>query len=153
MTQTATAKSWITESLKAAGFRGRGSIWRLKGPEVQWVVQVDELPYGNRLGVDIGLEMQSGTTPRRPTDCPVLLHLENIPVAKDFAVVESLDLDSGLDPDQRHHELENAARALARFLAGHLTLRAVRAAYRAGDLGPAFIRKDARVILEAGEGP
>lgn len=153
MTLTAATKSWISEGLKAAGFRGRGSVWRMKGPEVQWVVHIDELPYGNRLGVDIGLDLQSATTRHRPTDCPVLLHLENLPVASDFAVVESLDLDSGLGPDQRRQELENATRALASYLTGHLTLRAVRAAYHAGDLGSAFIHKDARAILEAGDGP
>jgi hypothetical protein len=153
MTPIATAKSWISESLKTAGLRGRGSVWRMKGPEVQWVVHIDELPYGNRLGVDVGLELQTTTTPRRPTDCPVLLHLENIHIARDFAVVASLDLDSGLAPDQRRQELEGVTRALANYLTGHLTLSAVRAAYAAGDLGSAFIRKDARAILEAGDGP
>jgi hypothetical protein len=153
MTETATVKSWISDSLKAAGLRGRGSVWRMKGPEVQWVVHIDELPYGNRLGVDIGLDLQVATTPQRPTDCPVVLHLENVPLAEDYAVVASLDLDSGLAPDRRRQELESVARRLAEYLAEHLTLSAVRAAYRAGDLGAAFIHKGARAILEAGKGP
>lgn len=151
MNLTAAAKSWLSESLKVGGFGGRGAVWRMKGSEVQWVVHIDELPYGNRLGVDIGLELQPATTPHRPTDCPILLHLENVPVARDSAVVEALDLDSGLAPDQRRQELEDVTRALATYLTGHLTLSAVRGAYRAGDLGSAFIRKDARAILEAGE--
>lgn len=153
MTLTVTAKSWISESLKAAGLRGRGSVWRTKGPEIQWVIHIDELPYGNRLGVDVGLELEVATTPQRPTDCPVLLHLENFPFAKDFAVVASLDLDSGLTPDQRRQELEGVTRVLASYLAEHLTLSAVRAAYRAGDFRSAFIRKDARAILEADDDP
>jgi hypothetical protein len=153
MTESTAAKTWISATLRTAGLQGRGSIWRMKGQEVQWVVHIDELPYGNRLGVDIGLDLQSATTPQRPTNCPVLLHLENLPAAKDFPVVESLDLDSGLAPDRRRQELEEATQALAGYLADHLTLSAVRAAYRAGDFGSAFIRKDARAILEAGEGP
>lgn len=151
MTTTAVAKTWISGSLKAAGLRGRGSVWRLKSPEVQWVVHIDELPYGNRLGVDIGLDLQSATTPQRPTNCPILVHLENLPPAKDLSVVAALDLDSGLAPDLRREELEEATRALAGYLAGHLTLKAVRVAYSAGDFASAFIRKDARATLEAGE--
>ncbi len=152
MIETTTVKTWISDSLKEAGLRGRGSIWRLKGPEVQWVVHIDELPYGNRLGVDIGLDLQVATTPQRPTDCPILLHLENAPLTEAYEVVPSLDLDSGLDPDRRRHELESAVRELADYLAGHLTMSAVRAAYRGGDLAAAFIHKDARAILDSGEG-
>lgn len=148
MTFSATVKSWIAESLKAAGLRGRGAVWRVKGSEVQWVVHIDDLPNSNRLGVDIGLELHPTTTPRRPTDCPILLHLENVPVARSFAVVESLDLNSNLQADQRRHQLEDVTRALARYLADHLTLDAVRSAYRDGDLASAFIRKEARAFLE-----
>lgn len=151
MTTKSAAKTWISEGLKAAGLRGRGSTWRMKGQEVQWVVQIDELPYGNRLGVDIGLDLQSTSTPQRPTNCPVLFHLENLPAAKDLGVVEALDLDSGLAPDRRRHELEELTRILAGYLAEHLVLTAVRAAYRAADFGSAFIRKDARAILEGRE--
>ena len=150
MTETTTAKTWISDSLKVAGLRGRGSVWRMKGPEVQWIVHIDELPYGNRLGVDIGLDLQSATTLKRPTDSAVLLHLENVPFARDFEVVASLDLESGLAPNRRRRELEGVATALAEYLAEHLTLDAVRAAYLAGDLRSAFIRKDARATLESG---
>lgn len=152
MTETTTVKSWISDTLKGAGFRGRGSVWRMKGQEVQWVVHIDELPYGNRLRVDIGLDLQVGTTPPRPTDCPVLLHLENAPPAESYEVVAALDLDSGLVQDQRRQELETVVRDLAAYLAELLTMSSVRAAYRAGDLNAAFIRKDARATLESGGG-
>lgn len=152
MTATTTVKTWISDGLKAAGLRGRGSVWRLKGPEVQWVVHIDELPYGNRLGVDIGLDLQVATTPRWPTDCPVLLHLENAPPVMDNDVVASLDLDSGIAPDQRRQQLEGTIRELANYLAEHVTMSSVRAAYRNGDFAAAFIHKDARATLESGEG-
>ena len=153
MIETTTAITWIAEGLEAAGLRGRGSVWRMSGPAVEWVVHIDHVPHGNRLAVDIGLDLQSAAPPRRPTDCPVLLHLENVPVAKEFAVVESLDLDSGLTADRRRHELQSTTRALADYLTEHLTLSAARAAYRAGDFASAFVRKDARTILEADESP
>lgn len=151
MTELGEVKIWISQNLQAAGLRGRGAVWRLKSPEVQWVVHIDDLPYGNRLGVDIGLDLQSITTPRRPTDCPVLLHLENLPITREVKVVESLDLDSGLASDQRRQELERGVDALADYIREHLTLRAVRAAYRDGDFASAFIQKDARAVLEDGE--
>lgn len=149
MTETATVKAWISESLKAAGLRGRGALWRLKGSEVQWIVHIDELPYGHRLGVDIGLDLAVTTTPRRPTDCAVLLHLENAPMIEDYHVAALLDLDSGLAPDRRRQEIQDAVRGLAHYLAEHLTMSAIRAAYRAGDFEAAFIHKDFRKILEA----
>lgn len=153
MTGRRTAKAWISQGLQAAGLRGRGAIWRLRGPEVQWVVHIDELPYGNRFGVDIGLDLQLVTTPRRPTDCPVLLHLENLPITQDLEVVASLDLDSEIAPDRRRQELDRATAALGDYIGEHLTLSAVRAAYRNGDFTSAFIHKDARAVLESGEIP
>lgn len=153
MTDPTTAKAWISDGLKAAGLHGRGSVWRMKGQEVQWVVHVDDLPYGHRLGVDIGLDLQTVTTPQRPTDCSVLLHLENLPLAQELELVASLDMDSGFASDRRSQELDRAAGALADYLGEHLTLSAVRFAYRSGDFAAAFIRKDARAILEAGEAP
>jgi len=153
MTEVTTAKAWISDRLKAAGLRGRGSVWRMKGQEVQWVIHIDDLPYGHRLGVDIGLDLQSATTPQRPTDCSVLLHLENLPFAQELQVVASLDLDSGFASDRRRQELDRAIGALADYLGEHLTLSAVRSAYRSGDFASAFIRKDARAALEAGGAP
>lgn len=148
MTDATTTRAWIADALKRSGLRGRGDVWRLQGSEVQWVVHIDQLPYGNRLGVDIGLDLQTHSTPRRPTDCPILLHFENLPVARDFAVSMALDLDSGLDSDQRRRELEGVTRALGDYLAERLTLVAVREAYRSGDFGSAFIHKIARATLD-----
>lgn len=153
MTDKVTARTWISDRLNAGGMSGRGSVWRARGEDVQWVVHIDELPFGNRLGIDIGLDLQPAPAPRRPTDCPVLLHLENMPFAQEVEVVASLDLDSGLSADSRHRQLEKAADELACYLTGHLTMSAVRHAYSSGQFAAAFIRKDARTALEAGVAP
>lgn len=153
MTERSATRAWISQGLQEAGLRGRGAIWRLKGLDVQWVVHIDELPFGNRFGIDIGLDLQLVTTPRRPTDCPVLLHLENLPVARDLEVVASLDLDSGMSSDRRRQELDRATAALGDYIGEHITMGAVRAAYRNGDFASAFIHKDARAMLESGEVP
>jgi hypothetical protein len=149
MTDTVTARTWIADVLRDSGLQGRGSVWRLKGSDVQWIVHIDQLPYGNRLGVDVGLDLQTQSTPRLPTDCPILLHLENLPVARDFSVSMALDLDSVLDADQRRQQLVGAVRALGAYASERLSIAAVREAYGSGDFSSAFIDKDARAALEA----
>ena len=67
------------------------------------------------------------------------------------SVVAALDLKSGLAPELRREEIEQAIRALGDYMTSHSTLEAVRAAYHAGDFAAAFIHKDTRAILEAGE--
>ncbi len=149
MTDMTTARTQIADALRDSGLQGRGWVWRLEGPEVQWVVHIDQLPYGNRLAVDIGLDLQTESTPRRPTDCPILLHLENLPVARDLAVSRALDLDSHLSENQRARELEAAARMLGEYLSKRVTLASVRDAYRSGDFGSGFIHKDVRAVLDS----
>lgn len=39
MTEFAEVKGWIAAILKGAGFKGRGSIWRLRGAEESRVVR------------------------------------------------------------------------------------------------------------------
>lgn len=152
MTNASSAGSWIVGALREAGYRGRGSVWRLTGAGIQWVVHVDRLSHSNRLGVDIGLDLQIETLPRRPTDCPILLHLENLPPARELPVSMLLDLDSTVGSRQRRHELERLGRTLGRYTYERRTLPAVRAAYRAGDVDSGFVHKDARSVLEGGEG-
>ncbi len=149
MTEMTTARTQIADALRDSGLLGRGSVWRLKGPDVQWVIHIDQLPYGNRLAVDIGLDLQTESTPRRPTDCPILLHLENLPVARDTEVSMALDLDSHIADDQRARDLEAAALALGHYLNDRATLASVRDAYRSGEFGSGFIRKDIRTVLES----
>lgn len=139
----------IARSLRAAGFAGRGDVWRLRGSEVQWVVRIDHPPYGHRLGVDIGLDLQTDSTPVGPTSCPILMHLENLIEADRSAVIEALDLASPLNDSRRIGKLEAAVHALSEYLGQRLTFASVRQAYGAGEFASAFIHKDARSLLEA----
>jgi hypothetical protein len=143
-----TARQLIGETLKARGLRGRGSLWRYLGPDVQWIIHIDELPYGQRLGIDVGLDLQAVEMRRMPTECPILLHLENMPLAADLDVFASLDLDSNLTADARIGNLTAALDALIDYVSRHQTLEQVREAYRAGDFRSAFIHKDTRASLE-----
>jgi len=149
MIDIATLKAWLGDSLKAAGLRGRGAVWRMEGVDVQYVVHIDRPPYGKRLAVEIGLDLQSAVQRPRATDCQIVLYLEFLPFARRSEVAEALDLDSNLAPEQRRRELDDAVAGLGRYLADHVTLAAVRAAYRAGDFRAGFVHKDARKVLEA----
>jgi hypothetical protein len=123
-------------------------MWRRVGTGVQWLVEIESLPFGHRLGVSIGLDLQTGTTPTRPNFCPIYLDLETMHLADDVWVTRALDMDARLTDDERRHDLESAARSLSAFIGQRLSLDSVRAAYRDGDFKSGFIHKDVRHILE-----
>jgi hypothetical protein len=154
----------VAESLRASGLVGRGSVFRLRGSDVQWLVQIDRLPFGKRLGIDIGLDLEIDSTPRLPTDCSILLHLENLQPFDGSMMVEALDLDprlddraaivaaldlaSNLDGSDRRDVLETAAQTLGGYVTERPTLASVRDAHRAGEFDSGFIHREARAVLE-----
>jgi len=148
MTDISDLKIWVANTFRSAGILGRGNVWRLKGRGVQWVVHLDKAPCTGRLGVDIGLDLQSETTPRLPTDCPILTHLENMPFAGGFETTSAFDLRSPLSPDRRRAEVEGVVGELARYVLNRATLNDVRAAYFEGEFDSAFVLKEARELLE-----
>lgn len=149
------ARDLIGAAFKQSGLYGRGSVWRMNGPDVQCVIQIDRPPNRNRVGVDIGLDLQVETTPRRPTDCSILLHLENLSFAfedlsftDDLPLRMALDLDSGMQAEDRSQELSKAAKALAAYLHQHVNFTQVADAYRSGHFRAGFIHKEARASLD-----
>ena len=152
MTDTAAVVRILGQALRAKGLIGRGRRWHADFEEVRWIVELDKVPHGHRLGIDVGLWTPTlgGNPPTRPTDCPALVHAENMPLGPNVersAIVRALDLTSNLDDDDRARALEQIADALARYVTSHGTLVAVREAYRKEDLASAFIHKDARGVL------
>ncbi len=140
----------IGDSLKRSGFQGRGSVWRLKGSDVQWIVQVERPRFGSWVAVDIGLDLQTDTTPHRPTDCVVLLHLENLGLMDDLSLRMALELDSRMNDDDRLRVLDEAAAALSAYLHHHRSFARVVAAYRDGHFRAGAIHQDARALLDHG---
>jgi hypothetical protein len=85
-----------------------------------------------------------------PTDCPILLHLENIPLSDGVErteIVRSLDLDVDMPDEERRSTIERIGSVLGAFVRSHATLQDLRDAYAEGALASAFIRKDARTLL------
>ncbi len=140
-------ETWAGAALQECGFSGRGSVWRFRRPEVQWVVRVDRLPFGARFGVDVGLELGAKAAPRRPTDCGIVLYLENLPFAKELWVARTFDLDSDIDDGQRRMEVMESLRALGDYVAARSTFDEVRNSFRRGEFRSGFVRKDVRELL------
>lgn len=149
MTTRQSTRDTIANALRSTGFTGRGSVWRRRGSGVQWVVHIDQLPYGNRLGIDVGIGLQTDATPRLPTDCPIMLGLENLHLIDGSLVLQALDVDSSLADGDRQDVLEGAVTTLGEYIAERLSFAAIQDAYRAGDFNSAFVHKDARAVLES----
>ena len=136
-----------------AGLVGSGSTWRVSTPQLIWILHLDRLPYGHQFGVDLGVHIKGlggSTASLRPTDCPILLHLENIPLSDGLErteIVRSLDLDADMPDEDRRLTIERVGSVLGAFVQSHGTLQDLRTAYAEGALASAFIRKDARTLL------
>lgn len=153
VTDLSAIRKWIAATAEASGLTGRASVWRLVGPEVQWVMRIDRPPYGQRLAIDVGLDLQTDTEPKEPQDCPIMIGLENLAVADEFWLNRALDLSSNLSDDERRRDIEGAVRALANYMSERTTLESVRAAYARGEFRAGFVHKDVRSILERDESP
>jgi hypothetical protein len=154
MTIGSQVSSVLGDALTTASLKGSRHQWRARGDEIIWIVELDELPHGRQLGIDIGvwLKVLGSAEPARATDCPVLVHIENLPLLDvDRAVIlQSLDLDSSMGEAERTDAVRRLGEGLARYIRGCRSLPELRQAYRRGDLTSAFIQKDARGVLEAG---
>ncbi len=149
MTPVHETRRLVAGLLREMGFKGRGALWRLAGPEVGWIIRIDRPPYGTRLALEIGADTQLDNVDRVPTDCSLVLYLDNLALVKHLAVVEALDFDSRMDTEVRRSVIVEAVQALGGYLAEHLTFARLQDAYRAGDFQSAFIHKDLRRQLEA----
>jgi hypothetical protein len=142
--------------LNARGIKGSSRRWRTGAGEVVWIVELDRIPHGKRVGVDVGMWLTAiaeGDVSRAGA-CPVVIHLENMALDSEVdrsLVIKALDLESELSADERVGTLEETVEALADYVENHRTLLDVIAAYKTGDFESAFIRRDARDLLESGK--
>src|SRR6476620_7321726 len=76
--------SLLREEMKKAGFVKRARTWFRGTSELLWIAQLDKSPYAERFSLDIGaalLQGSAGSPPVKAGDCPILMHLENLPLA------------------------------------------------------------------------
>lgn len=148
MSDVQTVRGWVAEAFRSSEMRGRDAKWRLAGVGIQWVVEIDSLPYGRRLGVEIGLDLQDAAPRKKATECPILLHLPNLPSVRELPVMKAFDLGSDLDEGRREQIVRSAAGALCDFVVSHQTIEEVREAYREGAFDSAAIHWATRETLE-----
>jgi len=153
MTETTDVITLLREEFPPDLFTGRGRRWRARSEELLWVVDVDQMPHGRRLGLDIGLwpAVLGGDEPSRATDCPILVHVENLPLGESVErsnIIRTFDLDADVPDTERSSAIRQIGRALAQYISERSTLALVSEAYMRGDFASAFIRKDARGVLD-----
>ena len=141
--------------MEGAGMTRRRGVWRWSSPELTWLVELDRSPHGERYGLDIGVDVhklsaEGGAS--RPTDCPLLVHLENLPVDSMMSktdVLRVMDLSSDVRDADREMAVRAIAEAVARYIRETPTEADLVGRYKSGELRSAFIRKDLREVLEA----
>jgi hypothetical protein len=152
----------LKEEMAKVGFVKQGRTWLRSTAELLWLVQLDRSPYGQRFSLDIGvalLKNSKDAAPAKAGDCPILVHLENLPLAarrqahdarfNDFrsAVIQGFDLSYDLENEEQRQPITSVIGALGKYISEIDDIRGLRARYQAGDLKSAFIRKDMRQLL------
>jgi hypothetical protein len=126
-------KRWAGQALREVGFRGRRTRFHRQGPDLQWLVDLDRPPYGDRIEVEIGLELQTDTRPTSAIYCGSVLYLDQLPFSDTTAIWRTFDARSDLPDDRRQEEIVAAIHALGEYIDAHNTVGDIRAAYDRGD--------------------
>lgn len=146
--------SLLAEVFHSRGLVGQGHCWSLRFDTIKWIICLDRLPYGQRLGIDIGLWLAAlgGDEPVVATHCPVLCHadtlLPRIGGLEKHEIVKALDLDGAVPDNERLRAIQQICDVIASYVTGCQTLDSARVAYRRGDFTAAALRKDARTLLD-----
>lgn len=148
-------QAFLASTFESAGMTRRRGVWHWSSPELTWLIELDRSPHGERYGVDLGVDLHrlsASVGARRPTDCPLLVHLENLPVDPQISktdVLRALDLTYEMPDADREKIVRAVADAVAGYVRETATVAELRARFNAGELRSAFVRKDLREVLEA----
>ncbi|MDQ1740422.1 MAG: hypothetical protein QOE53_2074 [Pseudonocardiales bacterium] len=153
MTTPARLRSLVRQALQQAGFTPKGSAWLWAGSEVSWLVALDRSPTAPRYTLELGASPGSASA-QQPNNCPVLVHLENLPLGGadvDFRdrALRAFDLSSAMDDSVREQEIGWVLDRTIGYLTSLGELSALKRRYAAGDLESAFIHKDLRGQLSS----
>jgi hypothetical protein len=168
MTTSRDLRALLTEVLAKHGFTGDGRIWTRRTPGLRWIVELDRSPYAEKFSIEIGASLPrlvTGAEPVRASFCPLLVHLENLPLADpaevpdprlaDFrtAVIAGLDLTADMSDEARTALVTSIAETLGTYLQRVSTEDDLRAQYRAGHFRSAALEKGFRRVLDPGLAP
>jgi hypothetical protein len=152
-------KKALAEGFRAAGFKGRRTMFQKAGDGLVWLCHVDRSPFGEQLYIDVGISFDPTNVPRLASDCDVSSRIESLvpwfvtrpgtPEEFDLDasdVYRALDMSSTLYWEQRLGYLEATIDAFAYYVDSRLSLDAVRVAFRSGEFTQ-YVSKSARSLL------
>jgi hypothetical protein len=155
----------LRDVMAKEGFVKQGPTWVSSTDELLWIVQLGRSPYGERFSLDIGvapLRITTNAALARPSDCPILMHLENLSLTlpsqvqdtrfSDFrsAAIVGFDLTREMDAEKRRQLVTSIIEALSNYIKSIVNERDLRDRYEAGDFKSALIRKDVKQLLALG---
>ena len=157
----------LNATFAESGFVRQRRTWSRRSKELVWLVQLDRSPYKEGYGLEIGvyiLRHVTGTEPTTANDCPIIVYLENLPLATpveiegtrlgDFrsAAIAVLDLTRDMGDEDRKRLLTTILVEVSEYIAMVDSEEMLRVRYEAGDFRSAFIRKDVKRILSGADG-
>lgn len=136
----------LAEGFAAYGLIGRGNFWRLAGSEANWVIHLDRQPYGNRFGLELGLNLSGSKKRLAMKDCEVVLYDHLLPLGSGIEPYRILDLDERQGPTSAD-DVRALAGAVAQYILAATTLATVRDKYEKGEFRSSFVTKEGRDLL------
>lgn len=144
----------IARELKGLGFDKRGQTFRVEAPTVVWLVDLEQIPRTDRVGISVGVcpaELAPDGWPSRANDCPIVSHSEAgdaLLGLEKWRVGSALDMSREMSVESRTEELSEIARSIARVAREANSLDVLKRMYAAGRFRE-FLHKDARALLAA----
>jgi len=142
----------LARALVIEGFEGSGRNFRMRWPELTWMVRLESIPRTSRAGIYIGVSpdaLASAGPPTRANDCPIVFVPESgrAPFGLDhWEVWQTLDTSSDLPDEARTKAVERIVQAIAERARSTTTLADLRQLATDGQVGGA-VRRDARALL------
>lgn len=163
MTTVGQMKRSLLRCLGVHGLVASGHGVKVQSDEVLWIIEPDELPKRNRLGVDVGCSLKAvsyGSAARGANECQIYVGLENLPLhinptpslqrMDDYRSFTSavLDVTADLDDDERALALDRIVEPLVELVTTTRTEDELRSRFAVGVFDSAFVHRDTRARLE-----
>ncbi len=142
----------IGRDLRVKGWSGKGRVLSLHHTGVLWLVDLEQIPRTDRVGIAVGACPSVLTADGRPTranNCPIVFYPETggEPFGLErWRTWQTLDVASDIGDDERSKALAEIVDAIVDVASNAVTLHDLREMASEGKIRH-FIRKDARELL------
>jgi hypothetical protein len=142
----------IGRELRERGLPGRGRVFSFHHTDVLWLIDLEQIPRTDRVGVAVGAcpnVLMADGRPTRANNCPIVFYPETggEPFGLDrWRTWQALDVASDIGDDERSEALAEIVDAIVDVASNAVTLHDLREMASEGKIRH-FIRKDARALL------